>query len=118
MPYTGSHYDSSTPASGTATYYWTYESYNSEKAYAGKLSGGKMTITQCQKRTGLPVRLCGEPSGWWYSSNSGNFEVDGIRNVGTSQVDDSPVYNLQGVKVEGALKPGVYIKNGRKFVVK
>ena len=28
------------------------------------------------------------------------------------------VYNLNGVKMEGALKKGVYIKDGKKFVVK
>ena len=28
------------------------------------------------------------------------------------------VYNLRGQKVEGTLKPGLYIKNGQKFVVK
>ena len=122
MPYTGSHYDNYTPASGTATYYWTVIEINSEKAYAAKLSNGKMTITQCQKRTGLPVRLCGYPSGWtsyddlW--SPSGNFDTDGISNVKASRATDQSIYTLQGVKVEGTPKPGIYIKNGRKFVVK
>ena len=32
--------------------------------------------------------------------------------------EDGAVYNLRGQKMEGTLKPGLYIKNGRKFVVK
>lgn len=31
---------------------------------------------------------------------------------------DNTIYTLQGVKVEGPLKPGVYVKNGHKYVVK
>lgn len=33
-------------------------------------------------------------------------------------MEDGDIYTLQGVKVTGALKRGVYIKNGVKFVVK
>ena len=29
-----------------------------------------------------------------------------------------PAHTIQGVKVEGELKPGIYIRNGKKFVVK
>jgi hypothetical protein len=33
--------------------------------------------------------------------------------------DESPVYDLNGRKVnENNLKPGIYVKNGKKFVVK
>ena len=32
--------------------------------------------------------------------------------------EDGAIYNLRGQKMEGTLKPGLYIKNGRKFVVK
>ena len=83
------------------------------------LSDGNVTFSQCQKRTGMPLRAIARYSGTYVNgSNFDHFEVDGIRNIGTSQEDDSPVYNLQRVKMEGALKPGVYIRNGRKFVVK
>lgn len=30
----------------------------------------------------------------------------------------SPIYNLQGQKVDGALKPGIYIKDGKKIIMK
>ena len=119
LPYSGCFFDSKTPLDSTATYYWTSSSVDSNKAYTAKLSDGQVTIAQCQKRTGMPLRAIARYSGTYVNgSNFDRFEVDGIRNVGTTIADDSPVYNLQGVKVEGALKPGVYIKNGRKFVVK
>ena len=119
LPYGGCFYDSKTPNDGTVTYYWTSSSVDSKKAYTAMLSDGNVTFSQCQKRTGIPLRAIARYSGTYVNgSNFDYFEVDGIRNIGTSQVDDSPVYNLQGVKMEGALKPGVYIRNGRKFVVK
>lgn len=43
----------------------------------------------------------------------------GIKDVNNIIVNDSnaPIYNLNGVRVDGALKKGVYIKQGKKFVV-
>ena len=43
-----------------------------------------------------------------------------IQTVGMQTVSDknAPVYNLNGVQMSGALKKGVYIKQGKKFVVK
>ena len=35
-----------------------------------------------------------------------------------SQEDSSQLYNLKGQAVQGRLKPGIYIKNGRKIIVK
>ena len=31
---------------------------------------------------------------------------------------NAPVYNLNGVQVKGALKKGIYVKQGKKFVVR
>ena len=36
--------------------------------------------------------------------------------LGTTK--DGPIFTLQGVKVEGTLKPGVYVKNGHKLIIK
>ncbi len=120
MPYAGSYYDNSTPASGTASYYWTEEYYNEKQAYAILLKDGALTITQCQRRTGLPIRLIGEyydRDNFW--SNTGNFsETDGINNVKGQTSTDGTIYTLQGVKVEGKPQPGIYVRNGRKVVVK
>lgn len=35
-----------------------------------------------------------------------------------SEESTAPVYDLQGRKVEGQLKPGVYVRNGRKVIIK
>ena len=42
-------------------------------------------------------------------------KVDGIAN---NVINDGAVYNLRGQKVTGTLKPGLYIKNGKKVVIK
>ena len=125
LPYAGSYYDSSTPESGTASYYWTSTNVSSQKAYAASLANGKLTAAQCQKRTGMPYRAVaryggiiedGYGSEEW--SNSGQFAVDGIGNVKGETSADNAIYTLQGVKVEGKPQPGIYVKNGRKVVVK
>ena len=122
LPYAGSCYDGKTPANGTASYYWTSTTYNSDKAYAVSLTNGKLTSTTCQKRTGLPYRAVAryertlEDDEDW--SNSGNFAVDGIKDIRSMTPADNAIYNLQGVKMEGKPKPGIYVKNGRKFIVK
>ena len=52
-------------------------------------------------------------------ANASKFEADGIRNLKHHpNVEKDATYTLQGIKVEGNLKPGVYIRNGKKFVVK
>ena len=123
LPYAGSYYDGKTPDDVTASYYWTSTSSGSQKAYSVSLKGGKATSTTCQMRTGLPYRTVARyvrkmSSAGLENANSGNFYVDGISNVKAQTPADGAIYTLQGVKVEGALKPGIYIKNGRKFVVK
>ena len=42
----------------------------------------------------------------------------GIQQVEQERYTDDHVYNLWGVRVDGALKPGIYIKNGKKFIVR
>ena len=124
IPYAGSYYDNSTPAQGTASYLWTWvnsdDLYSGKKAYAVSVKDGKLSIVECQRRTGLPVRLVGYyEDNTSFSANSSVFDTDDIRQIRTSQpAGDTSVYTLQGVKVEGALKPGVYIRGGKKFVVK
>ena len=44
-------------------------------------------------------------------------EATGIQNVEAVANDDAAVYNLQGARVNAAQK-GIYIKNGKKFIVK
>ena len=122
FPYAGSWYDGYTPENSTLSYYWASNVVLSDKkrAYAMNVKGGNATITQCQRRTGLPIRpvyrLFKEEDYW---SNSSTFDTDGIRMMKyDTGGDSSAVYTLQGMKVEGALKPGVYVRSGRKFIVK
>ena len=44
--------------------------------------------------------------------------ISGINADNNADDANAPVYNLQGQRVSGNLPGGVYIKNGRKFVVK
>ncbi|MBR4924831.1 MAG: leucine-rich repeat protein [Prevotella sp.] len=46
-----------------------------------------------------------------------NEEATGISNVTVENTEDGVIYTLQGVKVENPSK-GVYIQNGKKFIVK
>jgi len=42
-----------------------------------------------------------------------------IQTIATEKVaEDAPVYNLNGVRVEAPVQKGIYIKGGKKFVVK
>jgi len=49
----------------------------------------------------------------------GNVEGDatGIQQVDAAEAQDGAIYNLQGVRVNAA-KKGLYIQNGKKFIVK
>ena len=44
-------------------------------------------------------------------------EATGIKNVNIEKAEDGAIYNLQGVRVNKAAK-GLYIKNGKKYIVK
>lgn len=44
--------------------------------------------------------------------------INGISDMIAARESDDRIYNLKGQTVQGTLTPGVYIRNGRKFVVK
>ena len=94
---------------------------NSEKAGTGwqKITSGK-TFKQ-----GTMYILAAEPASGarlnvrWLDEN-GNVEdettaIESIQNV--SETENGEIYNLQGVRVNGTQK-GIFIKNGKKFIVK
>ena len=118
MPYTGSCYDGKNASNGTLSYYWTGNlSGTKTKAYSINLAKGKASLTTCQRRTGLPIRGVYKLQDDY--SNKGSFSTDGVNETeATLTKKDNSTYTLQGVKVEGVLKPGIYIRNGKKFVVK
>ena len=55
----------------------------------------------------------------WRDEN-GNIEeeVTGIDEIFSNVQKNGEMYNLQGVRVNGAAQKGIYIQNGKKFVVK
>ena len=54
----------------------------------------------------------------WLDEN-GFVEEDGATAIQSIEkaTEDGPVYNLQGVRVNAA-KKGLYIKNGKKYIMK
>ena len=63
----------------------------------------------------------GAPRINWFDEN-GNMEdapadVTGIETVATDKEQNGVLYNMQGIRVNNAQK-GLYIKNGKKFIVK
>ncbi len=44
--------------------------------------------------------------------------IDCPRTPQIEKTADNTVYTLQGIKVEGSLQPGIYVKNGHKFIVR
>ena len=78
-------------------------------------TSAKTKSTQAQRRTGSPVRAVRASSA---GANDGLFETDGILAAPVTTPADDAIYNLQGMKMEGELKPGIYVRNGKKFVVK
>lgn len=55
----------------------------------------------------------------WLDEN-GNVvedEATAIESINATETAEGEIYNLQGVRVNGAQK-GIYIKNGKKFIVK
>jgi hypothetical protein len=50
----------------------------------------------------------------------GEGEITGIQDIfGEDAAQaDAPVYNLQGARMNGTLQKGIYVKNGKKFIVK
>ncbi|MBR1395029.1 MAG: hypothetical protein IJ559_05155 [Prevotella sp.] len=44
--------------------------------------------------------------------------ITSIQQAPAVRIADDAIYNLRGQKVTGTLKPGIYVKNGKKIVVK
>jgi hypothetical protein len=44
--------------------------------------------------------------------------IDGINTVKNNRIENGKIYNLQGMEVKRPLKRGIYICNGKKFIVK
>ena len=125
FPMTGYKYDSNYSNEGLQTYLWLSNNDNvTNVAYKAmsihikrSTSSASVKTTAAPRRSGVVVRAVRAGTG---STNDFNFDTDGIFSVTTnaSSPSDDATYTLQGIKVEGQLKPGIYIRNGKKFTVK
>ncbi len=122
LPLVGCYYDSYTPSKGASSgsYYWTstLSASDDNRAWALSLKGaGAASLSQNQRRTGQPIRAIYYPNGS-VQPKLGPAVTDGIHHVQKSYIDDESIHTLQGIKVEGTLRPGIYIQRGRKFIVR
>ena len=55
----------------------------------------------------------------WYDENGNleNVETTAIEGVTNAEAQDGEIFNLQGIRANATQK-GLYIKNGKKFIVK
>ena len=52
-----------------------------------------------------------------FLSNESEYDPTGIHTVVLDSNNDAPIYDLKGHRVNnGALKPGIYIRKGKKVV--
>lgn len=51
-----------------------------------------------------------------YDPNKGT--EDGILDAIVNKIEDNRIFNLQGIEVSNTAAPGIYIQNGKKFIVK
>lgn len=107
------------PVSGALTGVWA-EASVPEGAYVLQNQNGTIAF---YKVSGSDVK-CPANSAYLTASASAkalsiNYRgsTTGISHIAENKTDGE-VYNLQGVRVKGSLKKGVYIQNGKKFVVK
>ena len=115
LPFSGCSYDGKNYGSGTYGYYWTANNVSSDvsKAQAAYVkSGAKATVNNLNRRTGVAIRPVS------VATSKSTFNTDGIHYINAQTPENNTVYTLQGIKVDGKLKPGIYIKNGRKLIVK
>jgi len=44
--------------------------------------------------------------------------ITGVREIMAQEEGSGRIYNLKGQAVDGTLKPGIYIQNGRKIIIR
>ena len=123
FPMTGYKVDATLYKAGEQTYLWscrkdlvTNVAYKAGALYMERSSTSASTkSTQAQRRTGSPIRAVRAANA---GANEALFETDGIIAAPVTTTTDHAIYNLQGMKMEGELKPGIYVRDGKKFVVK
>jgi len=98
-------------ADGSWTDSFVYNSMNSDQT-VGRYPDGSSNVVTMNVPTIAKANIAGS-----YSNEVPQPAPTGINEV-TDEPRSAKIYNLQGQTVQGALSPGVYIQNGRKFIKK
>lgn len=74
--------------------------------------------TDGRKFLGRPVELITEDAEGRISFVFDGGKGNGINEIATDKASSSAIYNLQGIKTRNTNVPGIYVKNGRKILVR
>ena len=66
------------------------------------------------KKDGIYIQATSPLRGDFFGIEDDATAIESVKAV----EDGAEIYNLQGVRVDGALQKGIYVKNGKKFIVK
>lgn len=88
---------------GSAGFYWDK---NSDEGHSINVPAHKAYLK-------LPASAGSNRAAYHFGSDDILTDIEAVE----TEADNAPVYNLQGQRVN-ATKAGVYVKNGRKFIVK
>ncbi|MGN1254084.1 MAG: hypothetical protein ACI4T9_05800 [Prevotella sp.] len=110
------------PTSGSLTGVWTsttapsgsYILYNGTDGIGFYKADGS-TNTVAANRAYLTATAATAKS---LSINYNGSSTTGISNITNIENDNAPIFNIQGMRMGKNLPKGIYIKNGKKFVVK
>lgn len=93
---------------------------------SGLYTMGPITVVVAEDGT-LTVGVKGTGTSQWviwdnfqlkYYGNGGSPDAISETVAEPARFEDGAIYNLRGQKMTGTLKPGLYIKNGKKIVIK
>lgn len=76
------------------------------------------TLTVGVKGTGTSQWVIWDNFQLMYYGNGGSPDAISETVAEPARFEDGAIYNLRGQKMTGTLKPGLYIKNGKKIVIK
>ena len=124
-------------ADSTITYHYPYSAEQAAAFFHYGLYRTHITVLKDYDDDfpiGVEKKVQGAEKDWVVVDNfrltyyGNNTTVDAVEKVLTTGIDDvkadparvadGKIYNLQGIQVTNTSKPGLYIKNGKKFVVK
>ncbi|MBR4296966.1 MAG: hypothetical protein IKT82_02105 [Bacteroidaceae bacterium] len=95
------------------------ESIGLYKAELNKKANGEAGTTHFLNNAGkayLPASLVETPAGVLRFNFGGTTAIESVLNNGVDA--NAPIYDLSGRRVMNAVKGGIYIQNGKKFIVK